>query len=78
MTPVLNYARRYRCSECGAKSERRTLAGRMLATPHGWLCPPCWQRAEGGATQAQENEPAPRGEAIAPADAPLSLPPAAA
>jgi hypothetical protein len=59
VTTLLNYARRYRCGDCGLESERRTMAGVMLATRAGWLCQKCWAGAEIDTSHSAEFEPAP-------------------
>jgi len=61
---VLNWASRHRCQGCGARSKGHSVAGDMLATPDGWLCPRC-ATTETCNSPAREVEPAPPGATIA-------------
>src|SRR6266550_3222366 len=61
---VLNWTRRHRCQQCGARSMGRSIAGDMTATRTGWLCALCLD-AETCNSPAREVEPAPHSEAIA-------------
>jgi len=64
---VLFWTRRHRCQRCGAPSERRTLAGEMVATPEGWLCVACLERSaepKPDISRSADFEPAPRHDTI--------------